>query len=220
MGWFSGSDMKNLQSSENYTVSEIGECLYIYVPKVAPQRVIISSHGGHAMVGGTNNFTVGEDTVLQFYSDDRYSVNDPGFTNFFTKLGAPKEVLSTGDTCYDYILTKYQGTHNKMKETYASIGAAIDHMAHLAQDYAKAAEQMTDAGQSKIAAQYASKAAYASKIPAVLTVRNRAFRSNMTLSAAIEGVQMAAPSVQIFDCLFCRSGWKNQSQDVAMVGIS
>ncbi|MEM6748686.1 MAG: hypothetical protein AAF608_14815, partial [Pseudomonadota bacterium] len=79
MGWFTGSDMKNLKSSENYTVSEIGECLYIYVPKDPPQRVIISSHGGHAMVGGTNSFTVGDDTVLLFYSDDKYSVNDPGF---------------------------------------------------------------------------------------------------------------------------------------------
>ena len=219
MGWFTGSDMKNLQSSDNYTVSEIGECLYIYVPKDPPQRVIISSHGGHAMVGGTNSFTVGDDTVLQFYSDDRYSVNDPGFTNFFTSLGAPKEVLSTGDTCYDYILTKYQGTHNKMKETYESIGAAIDHMTNLAQDYAKVAAQQSSAGKSDIAAKYEAKAAHASKVPAVLTVRNRKFRSNMTLSAAIEGVKMAAPSVQIFDCLFCRSGWKDLSQDVTLVSV-
>ena len=217
MGVFSGSDMKELKKSENYTVHAVGDSIYVLVPKDPPQRVIITAHGGHKVLSKTNSFKVPTDTVLQFYSDDTFSVKDPGFSDFFTKLSVPKEVLSEGDTCFDYVLSKYQGRHGNKKETYQSIGTDIDDMYRAAKNHASNVSKYEKMGMTEKAQQNKDLAAFKSKVPAVMTVRNRWGKGDVTLSIAIDAVKHAAGSVQVFDCLFCRSTLFGGSQDVQLI---
>ena len=216
MGIFSGTDIKKLKGSENYLVYAVGESIYVMVPKDPPQRAIITAHGGHAVLTKTNSFRVHADTVLQFYSDDTYSVIDPGFTNFLDHVAMPREVLSEGDTCFNYILTKYQGRHNKKAETYATIGQDIDAMYNAAKTHRANVAKYNRLGLTAFAKDNVLMAAFKSKVPAVLTVRNRWFKGDVTLSLAIDALKHVASSIQVIDCFFCRSALFGGKQRVEM----
>lgn len=204
--------MKKLGSYKSFDILE-ADTMFLFLPKKPPQKVIITSHGGHALLSKTNKFTVPSDTVLQFYSDDTFSVIDPGFDNFFKKVAAPKEIITEGEQCFDYILTKYQGRHGNKSETYESIANLMEEAQQSIESALGRAERSVTQG-GKNAALTSAKA---HTVPAVLTVRNRWGKPTVRLSIAIESIKAAAPTVQVFDCLFCRSTLFGGSQKVKLV---
>lgn len=213
MAFESGTKMKNLGEQAGFRIMELGDLMYLLLPKEPTDRVIISAHGGHAVLSNTNRFKVPSDTVLRFYSDDTFSVLDPGFDNFYKKEAAPKEIVYEGDMCFDYLLSKYQGRHGNKEETYESIAKAInDAVGGKAFFKGQAAKASTPKAKQSYLEQSA-----ASKVAAVVTIRNRWFKGDATLSMVVNAVKKAAPSIVIFDCLFCRSTLFGGSQDVKLV---
>lgn len=208
----SKTKMKLLTTRNGFKVHELGDLFYFFEPSIATDRVIISAHGGHKVVGGTNRFEVPEDVVLRFYSDDTFSVLDPGFNDFYTKEAAPKEIITEGDFCFDYILSKYQGSHGNESETYDSIGKIISSVTNTRSGMS--AKAATASGKQK---DQMLNIANRAKVAAVLTVRNRWFKGDATLSKVVKAVKQHAPTIVIFDCLFCRSTMFGGSQGVTLV---
>jgi hypothetical protein len=208
----SKTTMKSLGTQEGLRIFQ-SEISYLLLPNEPTDRVIISAHGGHAMLTKTNSFTVPSNVVLRFYSDDTKSVLDPGFNNFYRGEAAPKEIITEGDKCFDYLLTKYQGKHGAKDETYESIAAVINESVKArAQLLGKAASTSSSAAKGKFL-----QAASREKVAAVVTIRNRRFRGDATLSMIIDGVKKHTPSIVIFDCLFCRSTMRGGSDAVPIV---
>jgi hypothetical protein len=140
-------------------------------------------------------------------------VLDPGFNNFYQQEAAPKEVISEGEKCFNYILTKYQGRHGNKTETYDSIADIINETERLSKLLTKQATTAT----SPKAREMFRRGAAKEKLAAVVTVRNRWFKGEATLSMLLREVKQAAPSLILFDCLFCRSTLFGGSQGVDMV---
>jgi hypothetical protein len=210
----SGTKMKNLGVQQGFQIMELGDLLYLMMPTEPCNRVIISAHGGHAVLSNTNQFVVPSDVVLRFYSDDTKSVLDPGFNNFYRGEAAPKEIISEGERSFDYLLSKYQGSHGNKSETYDSIAKVIsDTIALNARLKADAAKPTTsEKGRARLL-----NAAAREKVAAVVTIRNRWFKGDATLKLVVNAVKAAAPSIMIFDCLFCRSTMFGGSDAVPIV---
>lgn len=209
MGIFSSkSAMKKMGTQEGFTVYSLEGRMYLLLPKDGTDRVIISAHGGRSK--STRDFRVPSDVVLRFYSEDTNTVLDPGFSKFYQSEAAPKEIACEGDTSFDYCLSKYQGGHNKMGETYQSIAKAINDSARTKKSLLTTASKTTDA---KVKNKLLNGAAR-EKLAAVLTIRNRMLRGDVNLSSAIDQVKAVAPQIVIFDCLFCR--WMSGGKDDAV----
>lgn len=214
MGIFSSkTKMKDLGTQQGLQVLELGDLLYLLLPTTPTDRVVISAHGGHAVLSKTNQFVVPSDVVLQFYSDDTKSVLDPGFNNFYRQEAAPKEIITEGEKSFDYLLSKYQGKHGNADETYESIAKVVnDTVAAKSNLQGFAARASSDKGRDGFL-----RSASREKVAAVVTVRNRWFKGEATLSLVVDAVKTAAPSIVIFDCLFCRSTLFGGSDAVPLI---
>jgi hypothetical protein len=216
MALFGKSDINKLAEHSGLTIFNVSDRLYLFKPHDDTRTCIISAHGGRA-TRNASTFRVPPDTILRFYAEDTFSVLDPGFSEFYTKEAVPREILSEGDECFDYCLTKYQGRHNSANETYSSIAQTISAAfksreigeAQLKSAIAKNAPEKTKRALGAVVAR--------NKTPAVVTVRNRTFRAELTLSEVIAMVKTAAPEMTLFDCSFCRSVARGGSQAVALV---
>jgi hypothetical protein len=217
MGLFSSkSQMKKMGEQSGFEILSLDHRLYLLLPKLPTNRVIISAHGGRELTNA-NSFTVPSDTILRFYSEDMNTVLDPKITEFYRKEAAPKEILSDGERCFDYILTKYQGKdNNKMGETYESIANLINgELKHMQTSLDQAAAAGAK-GNAKAKAKLQQMARNV-KMAAVLTIRNRMFRANVSLSEVIGLVRTAVPQIQLFDCLFCRYAKGGKDDAVTLV---
>lgn len=153
--------------------------------------LVISAHGGIKKNNSPQFHT--KWGTLHFYSVHGTVTNDKGIRNFC--YGGPEtqrtESLVATSQCYDYDLSKYQGSHNKSGETYESIEKV--------QDYTDKFNQMLlEAG---------DRAPLNSKIMVdfdVLTIRNRWNNKNVILSAALEAVGKLDKYAEVH-CYFCRS---------------
>jgi hypothetical protein len=204
----SKSKMKKLGTFSTLTVYEVGDLFYVLVPEGNVDRLIITAHGGHALLSGTNKFTVPRGLTLKFYSDDTKSVIDPGFNQFYQYEAVPREVIDQGNSCYDYILTKYQGRHGSKDETYQSIARTIDGNVQGRRNYQLMAQR-----QPQNSSKYLAKS-MSYPTPAVLTVRNRWFKGDATLSMALDAALSVARGIAVVECLFCRSTLFGGSQAV------
>ncbi len=196
----SKTKMKSLGEQSGLRIYQT-DLLYLLLPKESTNRVIISAHGGHAVLSKTNQFEVPTDVVLRFYSDDTKSVIDPGFNDFYRGEAAPKEIITEGDMCFDYLLTKYQGRHGNKSETYESITTVINETVAAKQQLLGGAQKLEAGARKDKLLQGASR----EKVAAVVTVRNRWFKGEATLSMVVHAVKKHTPAITIFDCLFCRS---------------
>jgi hypothetical protein len=190
--------MKKMGEQEGFTVLSLEGRMYLFLPKAGTDRVIISAHGGRSKT--TKDFRVPSDAVLRFYSEDTNVVLDPGFDSFYAKEAAPKEIVYESETCFNYELSKYQGSHNTQGETYQSIAKTINRVAKTKDTLLTQAGKQTDAGKKSRLLTGAAR----EKLAAVLTIRNRVLRGDVNLAYAIDQVKAAAPQIVIFDCLFCR----------------
>lgn len=216
MGLFGKSDIKKLPPTDGLTIFEVGQHLYFFSPHSDTNICIISAHGGRK-ARNANEFIVPPDTILRFYSEDKNSTLDPGFGEFYGKEAAPREIVSEGERCFDYGLTKYQGRHNKANETYGSIAKTIgktfaNRERYLAELASAESKGSADKVKRVIGAMVAKQ-----KLPAVVTVRNRLFRPELALSDVIAGVKSIAPNIILFECFFCRSIAGGGSQAVELV---
>lgn len=204
MALFGKSDIKKLADHSGLTVFNVSDRLYLFKAHDDSKTCIISAHGGREKKNASV-FRVPADTVLRFYAEDTFCVLDPGFKNFYYKEAVPREVLSEGDECFDYCLTKYQGRHNSMGESYSVIAQTIAHafaqreVAAAGLKQASASSKYTDKMKRTLANGVAI-----NKTPAVVTVRNRHFKADLTLSQVIGLVKAVSPEMTIFDCSFCR----------------
>lgn len=217
MAFFGKSDIRKLATHAGLTIFNLNDRIYLFKPHSESNTCIISAHGGRqAKNGGT--FRVPSDTILRFYAEDTFCVLDPGFSDFYKKEAVPREILSEGDLCHDYCLTKYQGRHNSADESYSLIAGTIS-KAFESRELATTQLQAASAKNApakirKILGEVVAR----NRTPAVVTIRNRMLKADMTLSEVISLVRATSPEIMLFDCSFCRhAGGKAKGQDVALI---
>lgn len=139
----------------------------------------------------------------------------PGDADFYINVDAVRELVIEGEPCFDYVLTKYQDKgNNKMRKIYQPIARTINTNLKA---YNSIDNQMKTVDKNSKAYAIFQKNKYANKFPAVLTVRSRMFKSDMTLSTALAEVKKIDPEILVFDCLFCRSTMFGGKQHVNLV---
>ncbi|MBL9006388.1 MAG: hypothetical protein JNJ46_19185 [Myxococcales bacterium] len=92
----------------------IGDTLYAFTQKAEPEHdisCILSSHGLKRLVKG-KKFKIPAGVSLYFYGPDNFFLIDPGFEQMLLGDCMPIEVLTAGESCPNYDLTKYQGYHS------------------------------------------------------------------------------------------------------------
>lgn len=205
---------KSQISTGNYNCVDIAGHMYLWTPAVTlgtPRRLIISAHG---LRRTTYSFQIQQNTTLNFYSADKYSVIDPILGRFYEKKhrAAPVDTLKRGDRCYNYILTKYTNSernksHNKKGETYNSIqdlmhrdfeGEAMDLNAHV---------HKIPAGMPNLTKDVMGRIADYNRVATacVLTIRYRRFRTFVNLKWALKALEKRGYIFEQVDCLFCRN---------------
>lgn len=155
--------------------------------------LVISAHGGITKKNSpTFNTKWG---TLHFYSEHGEVTDDLGIRNFCT--GGKESQRTTGkglpptSLCFDYDLSKYQGSHNKAGETYGSIEEAQSYVDSFNQLLIEAGDRAPKG--SKMMVDFD-----------VLTIRNRWNNKNVTLSQALAAVG-ALNKYDDVHCYFCRS---------------
>jgi hypothetical protein len=179
---------------------EVGSHFYLFKSKTNAEDCLISAHGGYEANVGTFE---PKGATLYFYGEHGNYLSDPGLKLMYMRdLVVTEEIPSTTTRlCIDYILSKYQGRHNSAGETYDSISGKIgsedDMIAKLLDRIANAKSD-----QARNVAQW-NLPSY--KSMSVLTIRNRWWRSDLSLRSAVEAAKKAMPSLKRFHCSFCRS---------------
>lgn len=185
----------------------LGSNLYLFKSSTNSVDCIISAHGG--FISESRTFTVPASTELRFYSSHGASVIDPSIAQFFRaqERATPVETCHAGDDCKNYLLSKYQGDHNQMGETYGLVNTV---MTNRDKQRGKNFNALMRAGNpdspnvdmQKMYLEQLTNAPGAS----VLTIRNRwNVLMGVTLKDAVKAVRKAIPTIRVFHCLFCRS---------------
>ncbi|AWF81095.1 hypothetical protein BTJ40_09865 [Microbulbifer sp. A4B17] len=138
-------------------------------------RLIITAHGHRRT---TSTFKIKYNVNLHFYSRDKFSVNDPGLGQFYTRGANSVEDWGLNDNCFNYILTKYTSSstnkHNTNNETYASINAVMNH-----NNSDNRRRRIQNANNIGMIAQANSIQSF--QPPSILTIRNRQFMTGVNL---------------------------------------
>ena len=191
---------------------DIGHSLYLFKSETNSVDCIISAHGGY--VSANQSFTVPKGVKIIFYGPHGAALLDPTITSFLRSQGEaePVEVFEGGDTCRNYLLSKYQGAHagesgKEVVETYGQINQGVatrDKIRTNKFDILMKASKVSepDAKRAKLAMEQIEHTRGGS----VLTVRNRwHVFLGVPLKEAINAARKAYPSLREFHCLFCRS---------------
>ncbi len=184
--------------------TSVGDKLYLFKSTENATDCLISAHGGYYKQN--RSFTVPNGVQLLFYGEHKKVLADPGLKMMHQVKGL--EVVDTfaggSKDCPDYILSKYQGSHNTNNETYESILAEIG---------------IEDTKHAKVSARGASGAAQLKWVGAmsVLTIRNRFLRADLNLSYVIKEAVAAMPTLTTFHCSFCRGLIGDDNAETAKV---
>jgi Putative adhesin Stv domain len=185
----------------------LGSNMYLFKSTTNSVDCIISAHGG--FVSESRTFTVPGKVSLRFYSNHGASVIDPSISEFFRSQehAAPVETFAGGDKCPNYLLSKYQGDHNKMGETYDMVNTSITNRDKQRGKNFNALMWASDTNNPNTGLQdlYLEQLTNAPGA-SVLTIRNRwNVLMGVTLSDAVKAVLKAVPTIGVIHCLFCRS---------------
>jgi len=184
----------------------LGSYFYLFKSTTNSVDCLISAHGGY--VSETRSFTVPAGVNLVFYGEHGAALLDPRIYEFAKKMSKakPVEVFTGGQTCRNYLLSKYQGAHagedgKSVVETYDQVANAVSN-----RDYQRT-EKFKDVLKADSASQQRVMEAFmADWGGSILTVRNRwNVFSGMPLSEAIKEAKKAMPTLRNFHCVFCRS---------------
>lgn len=195
----------------NFECIDLGGKAYLWTPPGRhPKRLIITAHGIRAT---GSKFILNYDGVLNFYSDDKNSVEDPGLKKFYLGNATPKESIIRGRSCYNYSLSKYtnsalNSSHNKNNETYDSINDMVKHDyasegAKALADLAKLGAEIPDGTKTMWIKQAMDTLSI--EPSCILTIRNRMPHGGVNLKWVIDTLQANGYQFDIIDCLFCRN---------------
>jgi hypothetical protein len=180
----------------------LGSTLYLFKSKTNSTDCLISAHGGYYK--GNAGFEVDSGLEIIFYGEHHKTLSDPGvkLADFDAE---PVEVLKGGKLCFNYELSKYQGSHGgtegKPAETYESINRRVEYN----NDRLMSAFNTAITTKNQKVAQNNLKAIMSSRSMSVVTIRNRWFSQNVYLKDVIKAVRKESPSIKRFHCSFCRS---------------
>jgi hypothetical protein len=178
---------------------EVGSNLYLFTAQIMKYHdtSVIDAHGGYD--SSTKKFTVPAGVTLVFYVSHGAIQNDFGLHKF-RDSPTVYETRPPGSDCWDYSLSKYQGRHagteGKPAETYETVDqdvVAVEEELNKRQKYANNPAYLKAVGNKPLPTVFD-----------VVTIRNRAFGGDMTLSTVIEKVRKVHPYKSIH-CFFCRS---------------
>jgi hypothetical protein len=183
----------------------VGRYVYLFKSSTNLVDCVITAHGGY--IFENRAFTVPKDVTLKFFAEHGNTLTDPGMKNLMAQLAdaKPVETLTSGQTCKNYLLSKYQGRHGAADETYESIMRDIERAdttrMNFQGDIGKAALKGNDRG-----VQVLLKGLARNSGASVITIRNRwDVLAGVPLAEVIRDVRKVAPSLHNFYCSFCRS---------------
>ena len=182
----------------------VGSKYYFFKSDTNSTDCLISAHGG--FYKGTSTFQVPAGVELIFYGVHGNVLSDPG-VKLADYDATPVETIGGGGDCFNYALSKYQGTHGgtegKPAETYESINRRIKYNNERLSNHFKVATTSDKQNIVKMNLEAILK----SRTMSVLTIRNRWFMSggDAYLRDAIKEVRKAFPGIKRFHCSFCRS---------------
>lgn len=182
----------------------IGSKFYFFKSSTNSTDCLISAHGGYYK--STTKFKVPTGVTLIFYGVHGNVLSDPG-VKLADYDATPVETIAGGAECFNYALSKYQGSHGgtpgKPAETYERINNRIKYNNERLANFFNTA---TTSKNQKVVNQNIQ-AILKSRSMSVLTIRNRWFMSggDAYLKDAVKAVREAFPGIIRFHCSFCRS---------------
>lgn len=187
--------------------TSLGRYLYLFKSRTNSTDCIISAHGGY--IFENRSFTVPQGVTLQFFSVHSSTLSDPGIGAFQKSQAQakPVETITGGNSCRNYLLSKYQGRHNEMDETYEKIADGVGKQDTLRSAFAAKLfkDASTTTGSPDKVEQTLLNLAR-NHGGSVLTVRNRFdVVTGVPLQDAIKAAKKEMPTLRVFYCLFCRS---------------
>lgn len=194
-----------------FDCDDISGRMYLWTPKgINPDRLIISAHGIRRT---TSSFVLRGDSVINFYSHDKYSVKDPGIKKFYEGFPKPVETLRRGDQCFNYILSKYTNSannsrHNTMNESYDGIQKIIttNYDEKRMNDLYTFVEMMRAVPAGKQGDLFKSvMKSFRMRPASILTIRNRRLRADINLQWVLNELARKNYHFKTIDCLFCRN---------------
>lgn len=194
---------------------EVGSHFYLFKSSTNAEDCLISAHGGYEKNVGM--FTPEGYKILFYGEHDKY-LADPGLSLMSNRSLTVYEEIPTpqAPTSLNYILSKYQGRHSDSGETYESIEQKIT-----GEDMqiAKLRERIASAKDDKGRERAQDQLQYFKSMN-VLTIRNRWWRSDLSLESAVEEAKKAMPSLIRFHYSFCRSLIGNDNAETSSVRIA
>jgi hypothetical protein len=193
---------KSAKAGANDKGEEIGKYLRFFASSVGGDKCLISAHGGY--VKNNSSFklsSIGQGTTVFFYGEHTKVLSDPGLDLLAKRpVIVQQHPAPDGDDIMDYVLSKYQGKHSGAGETYSKITTK------LAFDATRKASYEAEDTWEYVLRTPAIKRIYDSLATShVVTIRNRWWKSDISLKYVIETVRALKPAVTEFHCSFCRS---------------
>lgn len=199
----------------------IGSKLYLFKATSNAAECLISAHGGYRK--GNLTFSVPYGVTISFYGPHGFILQDPGVKIMSQELAQfAVETKKQGEQCINYILSKYQGTHNTAGETYESISDTIEDFQNRflqTQDKMRSMGNVNDLSKGQLS-RYNMMSANLRSLNAmnVATIRNRWYSPDLTLEYVVKEVKKAVPSITHFHCSFCRGHMDDDNAPTWQVG--
>jgi hypothetical protein len=187
--------------------TSLGRYIYLFKSKTNSVDCIISAHGG--FVSENRGFRVPKGVNLLFYGEHGASLIDPGIADFFRNQGRAlvTDTAGTGDWCRNYLLSKYQGTHNNVGETYDQIKTTVNTRDLVRTNHFKTLMSASSStNPDPMRAKLSMEQLKAGPGGSILTIRNRwDVFAGIPLLDAIKAAKKEMPTLRDFHCIFCRS---------------
>jgi hypothetical protein len=185
---------------------KLGSTMYLFKSSTNSKDCMISAHGGY--VSENRSFKVPSGTTIHFYGEHGAALLDPGITTFMkdASRAKSKETYTSGQTCRNYLLSKYQGAHagsdgKSVLESYEMVAQAVSGRDKIRSSRFKSLLASAGDNQTKILQTLAEDWG-----GSILTIRNRwNVFLGVPLRDAIKAAQKHSPALKTFHCVFCRS---------------
>ncbi|MBL0940408.1 MAG: hypothetical protein IBJ03_16055 [Gemmatimonadaceae bacterium] len=177
---------------------------------------MISAHGGYIKENST--FTVPDGVRIIFYGEHGAALLDPGIGNFArdSSHARPREVVTGGQQCLNYLLSKYQGAHagsdgKQTLETYKQVADTVSGRDTIREKKFSMLMKASASGKGR-----ALETLMDDWGGSILTVRNRwNILFGIPLKTAISAARKEMPTLREFHCIFCRSYMMGEDKKAA-----
>ena len=171
-------------------------------------HLMITAHGA-AMPG---NFRVPKWAALHFYGRHGAAIEDPGFRDILDGKYQVIETANPDDVCHNYLLSKYQGRHGNVRETYE----ALQHAVQMNSEFLDGIHEMVarrDDRINRVVNRSMGSRGFGYHFD-FLTIRNRwHHKLGVQLSTVLSQLDRAGYRYENIHCSFCR--WKPYGGTVA-----